>query len=161
MRKNISVILLSFLAGTAVCSAASNCPSDMATLPGFCMDRFEAPNELGAEPLTAQLARDGERWCAVRGKRLCTEAEWQRACEGTEHRLYPYGNTHRPGACNDDKDWRSPDWRKIAKYPAPEGRREVERLYQADRSGSRPACVSEDGVYDLTGNEAEWVVRSL
>src|SRR5579871_3770805 len=132
-------------------AAAGACPADMAEVADYCIDRFEAPNEEGARPLVAQLARDGERWCAERGKRLCTEAEWVRACEGPEGWLYPYGNEYRPGACNDDKEWRNPDWRKIARYPSPEGRHEVERLDQADASGSRSACVSAEGVFDLTG----------
>src|SRR4029077_13301733 len=45
--------------------------------------------------------------------------------------------------------------------PAPPARRnaEVARLDQRDPSGSREACVSPYGVYDMTGNVDEWVVN--
>ncbi len=34
---------------------------------------------------------------------------------------------------------------------------EVTRLYQGERSGARPGCVSGYGAYDMTGNVEEWV----
>jgi formylglycine-generating enzyme required for sulfatase activity len=36
---------------------------------------------------------------------------------------------------------------------------EATRLFQADMSGARADCVSDEGVFDLTGNVAEWVRR--
>jgi len=140
---------------------AGPCPASMVFLGGFCMDRFEAPNEAGAAPLAFQTAPDGEAWCQARGKRLCTEAEWVRACEGSLGNPYPYGTTYRAGQCNDDKTWISPSWTTLATYPSDAAVAEAERLYQADPSGANAGCVSEEGVYDLTGNVAEWVVRSF
>lgn len=140
--------------------AAGECPADMERVAGFCMDRYEAPNKKDADPLAARTAPEGEAWCAARGKRLCTEDEWVRACGGPADLPYPYGVVYRPRACNDGKTWKAPDWKKLAKYPAPEGKAEAERLYQADPAGSNPLCVSEEGVYDLAGNAAEWVARS-
>lgn len=137
------------------------CPSDMAMLPGFCMDRYEAPNQKGAKPLSFQIAPDGEAWCKTRGKRLCTEAEWVRACEGPNGSPYPYGTTYVKGRCNDDKTWISPNWTTLGTYPSDAAMSEAERLYQADPSGSNPECVSAEGVFDLTGNVAEWVERSF
>lgn len=136
------------------------CPEDMVEVESFCIDRYEAPNEAGAYPFVAQLASDGDEWCRARGKRLCTESEWVRACEGARKTKYPYGSVYQRGQCNDDKEWILPSWIKIAKYPAAVGRVEVARLYQADPSGLRTGCVSEGGVFDLTGNVAEWVTRS-
>ncbi|HXH76305.1 MAG TPA: SUMF1/EgtB/PvdO family nonheme iron enzyme [Bacteriovoracaceae bacterium] len=124
------------------------------------MDRFEAPNVAGAQPLAAQTAIEGEAWCAVRSKRLCTEIEWMKACQGRSKYNYPYGANYERSRCTDDKVWKAPDWKLISSYPSPEGKAEVERLYQADASGSRTGCISEDGVYDLTGNVTEWVARS-
>lgn len=137
------------------------CPPEMVNIENFCMDRYEAPNEPGAMPLAMQIAQDGEAWCEVRGKRLCTEAEWLRACEGSTKTKYPYGNTYKEHRCNDDKTWISPDWNALATWPSPQAQAEASSLYQADPSGSRADCISEDGILDLTGNVAEWVVRSF
>ena len=140
--------------------AAKGCPADMALVGKFCMDRYEAPNEENARPFSARTAPEGEAWCASRGKRLCGEDEWIRACEGRAQRPFPYGVKYDPKACNDQKTWKAPDWAKLAKYPAPEGTAEIERLYQADPAGSHPQCASEEGVQDLAGNVSEWVVRT-
>lgn len=137
------------------------CPTDMALVESFCMDRYEAPNEPGAAPLAMATAPEGEAWCEARGKRLCREDEWLRACEGEEGRKYPYGNTYQAHACNDDKVWRSPSWTTLGTWPSEAAKAEAAALYQADPSGERQACVSQEGVFDLTGNVAEWVVRSF
>ena len=137
-----------------------NCPSDMVAVENFCVDRFEAPNIEGAHPMTAVTAPEGEKWCNERGKELCTEEQWVAACQGVEKNKFPYGTQYKKGICNDDKEWINPSWKKIAKYPKPEGKAEVARLYQADPSGSRKGCVTRTGVHDLTGNVAEWVVST-
>lgn len=139
---------------------AVDCPKDMVAFGDFCMDRFEAPNEEGTRPFAGKTAIEGEAWCQERGKRLCTETEWMRACQGTRKYNWPYGPTYERHRCTDDKTWKMPNWKLISSYPSPEGAAEIERLYQADPSGSRTGCVSEDGVYDLTGNVVEWVARS-
>lgn len=141
--------------------SAARCPADMIEVASFCIDRYEAPNEKGAKPLAFKTAFEGEAWCQTRGKRLCTEAEWVRACEGAQDRPFPYGTKYVKGACNDDKTWIAPSWTALGTYPSDASTAEAERLYQADPSGSRPGCASEDGVMDLTGNVAEWVVRSF
>jgi len=125
-----------------------------------CIDRYEAPNEKGKKPLLMQTVADADVFCAQRSKRLCTEREWVRACEGPHHRAYPYGDTYRPGRCNDDGKLLLADWMTLGRYPADAGVEEATRLDQSEASGSREACVSEEGVYDLTGNAAEWVVRT-
>ncbi|MBW2459956.1 MAG: hypothetical protein JRI68_36040, partial [Deltaproteobacteria bacterium] len=42
------------------------CPSDMIVAGESCIDRYEAPNVAGADPLAMQTAYDGETWCADR-----------------------------------------------------------------------------------------------
>lgn len=142
-------------------AAPRDCPADTVAIDAICMDRFEAPNQAGVKPLAFQTAPDGEKWCAARGRRLCTEAEWVRACNGTSKRPYPYGTTYAKGTCDDDKTWISPNWTTLGTYPSDAALAEAQRLYQADPSGQRAKCVSQEGALDLTGNVAEWVVRSF
>ncbi|MBI4950695.1 MAG: SUMF1/EgtB/PvdO family nonheme iron enzyme, partial [Myxococcales bacterium] len=141
--------------------AAGPCAADMVLAGSACVDRFEAPNVAGVPPLAMQTAYDGEVWCAARGKRLCTDVEWIRACEGASATPYPYGDTWVAHRCNDDKTWIPPDWGVLASWPSQAAQDEAAALYQGDPSGSREACLSEDGAFDLTGNVAEWVVRTI
>lgn len=143
----------------SVPSTVEGCPADMAAVASFCIDRYEAPNEKGELPYALKTAYDGEAWCEARDKRLCTEDEWERACAGAEGRLYPYGDTYRRDACNDDKTWIEVSWKTLARWPQDEALEEAARLYQADPSGEHAECVTPEGVYDLTGNVAEWVTR--
>ncbi|WP_437825219.1 formylglycine-generating enzyme family protein [Sorangium sp. So ce1153] len=136
------------------------CPPDMVEVEGYCIDRFEAPNVEGALPLVMESAVSAHAWCEEHGKRLCTEDEWDTACEGPEGFVYPYGNTHEPDRCNDGKTWRAPDEGALNTWPSDEAAAAVEALYQAEPSGARPGCVSAFGVHDMTGNVEEWVVRT-
>jgi formylglycine-generating enzyme len=124
------------------------------------MDAFEAPNVAGALPLVMESAVSSAAWCAERGKRLCTEDEWDTACEGREGFVYPYGDDYEAGRCNDDKTWRAPDETTLATWPSDAAQAEVDSLYQGEPSGSLEGCVSGYGVFDLTGNIEEWVVRT-
>jgi sulfatase modifying factor 1 len=136
------------------------CAPDMVAIDGYCIDRYEAPDVRGEIPFALVTAYDGEAWCSERGKRLCTQDEWVRACRGPHGHRYPYGNEYREGVCNDDKDWIRVHWKALAKWPGDPALEEATRLFQADMSGARVECVSEEGVADLTGNVAEWVRRS-
>ena len=140
--------------------ARSGCPTNMARVGESCVDRYEAPNRRRGKPLVMQTSAEAETWCESRKKRLCDEDEWIAACEGSQRRQYPYGASHEDGRCNDDKVWRQVDEATLAKWPAPEAKEHNLTLYQASRSGSKKGCKSENGVYDLTGNVEEWVVRT-
>ncbi len=147
-------------AATSPSPPAGPCPDDMVDVQVACIDRYEAPNEKGKKPILMQSSADGEKWCAERGKRLCDEDEWVRACQGPKGQTYPYGNKFEPGRCNDDGVFRSVNWKLLGSWPSEAATREVEKLDQSNPSGQREGCVSPEGVFDLTGNVAEWVVRT-
>ena len=91
----------------------------------------------GALPFSLRTAGDGEQWCGARGKRLCTEDEWVRACQGPHGRRFPYGESHRASACNDDRPWIPVSWKSLALWPDEAAVAEAARLFQADASGAR------------------------
>lgn len=133
---------------------------DVATYPtramDFCIDRFEYPNVAGQNPYIVVTYREADAQCRKNGKRLCNEGEWTFACEGDEVRPYPYGFTRDAEACVVDRAWRA--FSETALYPrdSAAARDELDRLWQGEASGSRPACRSPFGVQDLTGNVDEW-----
>ncbi|HEX3769739.1 MAG TPA: SUMF1/EgtB/PvdO family nonheme iron enzyme [Polyangiaceae bacterium] len=137
------------------------CPSNMVRAGNnYCIDRYEAPNRRGAHPFVMQSAIDANVWCTDHHKRLCTEDEWIAACQGDDHRTYPYGNEHIDGQCNDDRAWQKVDEALLAKWPSAEAKQHAKDLYQGTPSGSKRKCRSEAGARDLTGNVEEWVVRT-
>lgn len=121
-----------------------------------CMDQFEAPNRRGARPMVLASFRNAEAWCSKRGRRVCSEREWEFACEGPQHRPLSYGWAVNVRLCNSNKGWKPVDF---AKFDGPReiARREAEKLWQGSTSGQYPTCVSPFGIYDLNGNVEEWV----
>ena len=43
-----------------------------------------APNVRGQKPFVMKSFEAAEKWCRERGKRVCTEQEWELGCEGPE-----------------------------------------------------------------------------
>jgi sulfatase modifying factor 1 len=121
-----------------------------------CMDEYEAPNVKGQKPLVMLTASEGVAWCAARGKRLCTEFEWELACEGPQRLPYGYGWSV-DGTCNQEKPWRAPNAMILIHGTPEESQREVDRLWQGEPSGARPGCETAYGIKDMVGNVEEWV----
>jgi len=115
--------------------AEEELPGTEFALSGFYIDLLPFPNEAGAIP-TSNVARDdAAKMCEAKGKRLCTEFEWERACKGPSNTTYEYGDAYRAGVCGTG-------------VSAEEGARRP--------SGERVACRSAFGVVDMHGSVWEW-----
>jgi hypothetical protein len=125
--------------GTAKGKTPRIADEEMAWVPvpmnGFFMDVFSYPNEQGAIPTTNITRDEAAHLCEQKGKRLCTELEWERACKGPENTTYAYGETYRAAACGTGVSGEL-----SAKRP----------------SGERSTCKSAFGAMDLHGSVWEW-----
>ena len=88
------------------------------------------------KPVTWVSIEDARAYCAWAGKRLPHEWEWQYAAQGTDGRLYPWGNS----------------WNATAVPPA---NKERNNLPPADVD-AHPSGASPFGVLDLVGNIWQW-----
>jgi hypothetical protein len=125
-----------------------------------CMDRYEWPNRYGALPRVMLRFVEAEAACASVGKRLCTEAEWELACEGPRTLPWPYGFSVRRSACHTEQPFRPYDEGRLSSPDEQVRDKETGRLYQGVPSGSFPSCQSPFGVFDLVGNVEEWILAS-
>jgi formylglycine-generating enzyme len=114
---------------------------------GYCIDRHEYTPPGQSVPANFQSFVSASKLCKAQDKRICTEAEWNFACEGEEMRPYPYGWSREP-KCNQDR---------MDLFTENRMKREL-----ADRrlpSESLAECVSPFGVYNMVGNLDEPVLR--
>ena len=125
-----------------------------------CMDEYEWPNKKGELPQVMMRFVDAEKMCADEGKRLCTEFEWETACEGPAALPFSYGFSVDPTRCNTAKPYRTVSEVKLASNDETVRAAETRRLWQGEPLGSFPECVSPSGVHDLLGNVEEWVATS-
>lgn len=110
----------------------------------------------------------GATVCRAAGKRLCSLAEWTRACRGQQERKYPYGDRYVAGACNvfreahpaaivhgdPSREHLDPRLNLVATSEGP----------LLHRTGATPRCRSEwgaDAVFDMVGNLDEWVAEGF
>ena len=94
------------------------------------------PSGWADKPVTWVSLEDARAYAAWAGKRLPHEWEWQYAAQGTDGRLYPWGNSPRQDA-----------------VPTPN---QTRTLSAPDAVNSHPTGASPFGVMDLVGNVWQW-----
>lgn len=123
----------------------------------------KAVTKPGVTPQGYISKNEAEAACKAARKRLCTGAEWEKACRGKKPTTFPYGDERKSGYCNDNG--RAP---LAALHPelGPDG------VYSSDAAmndprinaapntvaptGSFSKCKNGFGVFDMVGNLHEW-----
>jgi len=94
------------------------------------------PQGWANRPVTWVSLEDARAYAKWAGKRLPHEWEWQLAAQGTDGRMYPWGNQWNP-----------------ANVPTPD---EARSMRGPDPVDAHPAGVSPYGVMDMVGNVWQW-----
>jgi len=92
---------------------------------------------LAEHPVYGVTWYGAREYCETIGRRLPTEAEWERAARGDDGRIYPWGNTWDNALAKTNRPVDTPP----GTFPV----------------GSYPTGASPFGVLDMAGNIAEWV----
>ena len=97
--------------------------------------RYRADSGFEHHPVVEPSWAGARDYCAWRGARLPTEAEWERAARGAEGRPYPWG----------------------VQSPSPSLAHFAARYNDYLPAGSKPEGATPEGVQDMAGNVWQWV----
>jgi formylglycine-generating enzyme len=111
----------------------------------FCIDRDEYVGPNDSRPRNHVTFEQAALACEELGRRLCSESEWNFACEGESMQPYPYGWKRDASACNADHLNIANEFGGLRDLRVP--------------PGTYTRCTSPFGVRDLTGNVEEFVRR--
>lgn len=115
------------------------------------IDAYEYPNARGERPQSASFFQ-AARLCAAEDKRLCSPSEWSAACQAGQMRNF---SSTDDLAAYDSRDHFG---MRFCNVPGSAfSQFSSDPTAQLAPSGSFPNCGGATGVFDLTGNMAEWV----
>ena len=97
------------------------------------------PDSRAQNPVVCITYEQAQGFCHWAGKRLCTEAEWERAARGTDGRRFPWDN-QEPSCDLAVMDDGGAGCGTLGAHPV----------------GSKPGGRSPCGAHDMTGNVLEW-----
>jgi formylglycine-generating enzyme required for sulfatase activity len=118
----------------ALCVADGDCQSPVNS-SSYSRSSYYGNPEFNDSPVVYADWNMANAYCTWAGRRLPTEAEWEKAARGTDERIYPWGNN------------------------APNENLLNFQLNVGDTTavGSYPAGASPYGALDMAGNVLEWV----
>jgi formylglycine-generating enzyme required for sulfatase activity len=149
-------------------------PEHVVYLDAFWIDKFEVTNEQYAQctatgrcevpedteyfnsslfdnhPVVNVTYPQAQDYCKWAGRRLPTEAEWEKAARGTDGRLYPWGDEFDSAFVNADDEIAEDEFKVDCSHNGCDGYMKTSPI------GQFPKGESPYGALDMAGNVWEW-----
>jgi formylglycine-generating enzyme required for sulfatase activity len=79
---------------------ATEADGNAVEMTAFDIDALPYPNDPAQPPRTGVTRDEAQRLCSARGRRLCREIEWERACKGPNETIFPNGDEWDAARCS-------------------------------------------------------------